>query len=479
MRWTIAQVAGALGSRPGARLDPVARVAGVSIDSRTVRAGELFVAIHGPRHDGHDHVGSALERGAIAAVVAQERLAQYAGEVSSRCIAVADTFEALKHLARAVREAWGGKIAGVTGSVGKTTTKEILAALLGTKLRVLKSEGNLNNEYGLPLTLFRLEETDQAAVLEMGMSRRGELKRLAAIAKPDVGVVTRVAPAHLEFFASVDEIALAKRELIEGLNGHDSTAVLNADDPRVAAFGAVAPGRVVTYGIEKTAFFMAQEIEDRGAFGSAFDYVSPEGRVRLELSVPGRHAIANAVAALAAASVWDIGAAEAQSVFRSMRAPAMRGELLRFSNGAALINDSYNSSPAALQAMTELLAATPNYRRRILAAGEMRELGTSSAELHRDAGKFAAKTGKIDCIIGVSGDAAQIVEGAVASGFPRAQTEFFASPEEAAEYLKDFLESGDLLLVKGSRGVKMERIVESLIARHAAPGENSSQEVRH
>jgi UDP-N-acetylmuramoyl-tripeptide--D-alanyl-D-alanine ligase len=479
MRWTIAQVAGALGSRPGTRLDPVARVAGLSIDSRTVRAAELFIAIHGPRHDGHDHVGSALERGAIAAVVAQERLAQYAGEISSRCIAVADTFEALKQLARAVREAWGGKIAGVTGSVGKTTTKEILAALLGTKLRVLKSEGNLNNEYGLPLTLFRLEETHQAAVLEMGMSRRGEVARLAAIAKPDVGVVTRVAPAHLEFFASVDEIALAKRELIEGLNGHDSTAVLNADDSRVAAFGAVAPGRVLTYGIEKSAFFMAQEIEDRGAFGSAFDYVSPEGRVRLELSVPGHHAISNALAALAAASVWDIGAAEAQSVFRSMRAPAMRGELLRFSNGAALINDSYNSSPAALQAMTELLAATPNYRRRILAAGEMRELGASSAELHREAGRFAAKTGKIDFIIGVAGDAAQIVEGAVASGFSQAQTKFFATPEEAAEYLKNLLESGDLLLVKGSRGVKMERIVESLIAAHAAPGEISGLEVQH
>jgi UDP-N-acetylmuramoyl-tripeptide--D-alanyl-D-alanine ligase len=224
---------------------------------------------------------------------------------------------------------------------------------------------------------------------------------------------------------------------------------------------------------------MAQEIEDRGALGTSFDYVNPEGRVRLELSVPGRHAIANALAALAAASVWDIGAAEAQSVFRSMRAPAMRGELLRFSNGAALINDSYNSSPAALQAMTELLAATPNYRRRILAAGEMRELGTSSPELHREAGKFAAKTGKIDWIVGVAGDAAQIVEAAVAAGLPRAQTRFFSTSDEAAEFLRSFVVSGDLLLVKGSRGVKMERIVESLIAQHASPGEFSSQEVRH
>src|SRR5438034_11770105 len=229
MRWTIAQVADALGTRPGTGLNPLARVAGVSIDSRAIRAGELFMAIHGPRHDGHDHVASALERGAMAAVVAEAQLPRYAGPVRERSIAVADTFDALKQLARAVRESWSGKVAGITGSVGKTTTKEILAALLGAKLRVLKSEGNLNNEYGLPLTLFRLEETHQAVVLEMGMSRRGELARLAEIARPDVGLVTRVSPAHLEFFASVDEIALAKRELIEGLNGRESTAVLNAD----------------------------------------------------------------------------------------------------------------------------------------------------------------------------------------------------------------------------------------------------------
>jgi UDP-N-acetylmuramoyl-tripeptide--D-alanyl-D-alanine ligase len=479
MRWTIAQVAGALGARPGPRLDPLARVAGVSIDSRTLRQGELFVAVHGPRHDGHDHVASAFDRGALAAVVAEAQMQRYPEAVLSRCIPVADSFEALKQLARAVRQAWGGKIAGVTGSVGKTTTKEILAALLGAKLRILKSEGNFNNEYGLPLTVFRLEETHQAAVLEMGMSRRGELARLAAIARPDVGIVTRVAPAHLEFFSSVEEIALAKRELIEGLNGSGSTAVLNADDPRVAAFGPSAPGRVLTYGIENPAFFSAADIEDRGALGSSFDYVSPEGRVRLELSVPGRHAIYNALAALAAASVWGIGAAEGQSVFRAMRAPAMRGELLRFSNGAALINDSYNSSPAALQAMTSLLAATPNFRRRILAAGEMRELGQTSPGLHREAGSFAAKTGKIDWIIGVEGDAAQIVEGAVAAGFARAQTKFFPSSEEAAVVLRDFVSPGDLLLVKGSRGVKMERIVEALITRYAAPGEFFASEVKH
>jgi len=479
MRWTIAQVAGALGVGAGTGLDPVARVAGVSIDSRTLRRGELFVAIHGPRHDGHDHVASALDQGALATVVAELEAHRYGEDTRNRSIIVGDTFEALKELARAARKAWGGKIAGVTGSVGKTTTKEMLAALLGAQLRVLKSEGNFNNEYGLPLTLLRLEETDQAAVLEMGMSRRGELARLAAIARPDVGVVTRVAPAHLEFFASVDEIALAKRELIEGLNGHDSTAVLNADDLRVTAFGAFAPGRVLTYGIDRPAFFSAAAIEDRGALGSAFDYVSPEGRVRLELSVPGRHAIYNALAALAAASVWNIGAAEAQSVFRTLRVPAMRGELLRFSNGAALINDSYNSSPAALEAMVAVLAATPNFQRRILAAGEMRELGVASPVLHREAGVFTAKTGKVDWVIGVEGDAKEIVEGAIDAGIPREQTKFFASSQEAAAFLEDFLTAGDVLLVKGSRGVQMERIVESLLARHAAPLEIPRQEVRH
>ena len=305
-----------------------------------------------------------------------------------------DTFEALKQLARAVREAWSGKIAGVTGSVGKTTTKEILAALLGAKLRVLKSEGNFNNEYGLPLTLFRLDETHQAAVLEMGMSRRGELARLAAIARPDVGVVTRVAPAHLEFFASVDEIALAKRELIEGLNGRESTAVLNADDPRVAAFGAFAPGRVVTYGIDSPAFFSAAAIEDRGALGSAFDYVSPEGRVRLELPVPGRHAIYNALAALAAASVWNIGAAEAQSVFRTLRVPAMRGELLRFSNGAALINDSYNSSPAALHAMVSVLGGNAEFSSTYCGGGRDARARRCFARVASRSGDFHGENGK-------------------------------------------------------------------------------------
>ncbi|HXM97542.1 MAG TPA: UDP-N-acetylmuramoyl-tripeptide--D-alanyl-D-alanine ligase [Candidatus Dormibacteraeota bacterium] len=479
MRWTIKQVAEAVGSAAWPEADAMARLAGVSIDSRTVCAGELFIAIHGPRHDGHDHVASALDRGAVAAMVAEAQLSRYPGWMQSRCIPVADTLVALHQLARAVRKEWGKKIAGVTGSVGKTTTKEILAALLGARLRVLKSEGNFNNAYGLPLTLFRLEETHDAAVLEMGMSEPGELKQLASISSPDVAIVTRVSPAHLSNFISLEEIAWAKRELVEGLNGANSLAVLNADDPRVAAMASRAPGKVISYGVENPANFRAEEIEDRGALGSAFTLVAEGKRTRLELALPGRHVIANAVACIAAASAWNIGAAEAQSVFPTLRSAAMRGELLKFSNGIALINDSYNSSPAALQAMTELVVATPGYQRRILAIGEMLELGRTSAELHREAGKFAAKTGKIDWIVAVQGDAAEFIEGAVAAGFPRAKTKSVPSSADAAHFLADFLAPGDLLLVKGSRGVKMERVIEALLARYDAASVPASPGAAH
>ncbi|HKF40221.1 MAG TPA: UDP-N-acetylmuramoyl-tripeptide--D-alanyl-D-alanine ligase [Candidatus Acidoferrum sp.] len=479
MRWTLTQVADAMAGKLGSGLDAVARVAGVSIDSRTLCAGELFVAIHGPSHDGHDFVAAAMEKGALAAVVAEPLASKYAGWIQDRCLTVPDTLTALHALARAVRKDWGKKICGITGSVGKTTTKEILAALLGTKYRVLKSEGNFNNEYGLPLTLFRLDEAHDVAVLEMGMSFPGELKRLSAMALPEVAIETRVSPAHLLNFSSVDEIALAKRELIEGLRGPASVAVLNADDPRVAAMASVAPGRVIFYGVDKPAEFAAEEIEDRGALGSSFTLVQRGRRTRMELALPGRHVVANALAGLAAASVWGIGVAEAQNVFRNLRTPAMRGELVRFTNGFALINDSYNSSPAALQAMIGLLAATPGYQRRILAAGEMRELGPSSPQLHREGGAFASHTGKVDFVIAVQGDAAQIAEGAVAAGLPRERTRFFATPAEAAQFLVDFVKAGDLLLVKGSRSVKMERIVDELLGHFAPIDAPSSLGVGH
>jgi UDP-N-acetylmuramoyl-tripeptide--D-alanyl-D-alanine ligase len=465
MRWTVEEVARALGVSPPGGVDALARLAGVSIDSRTVASGELFVAIHGPRYDGHNFVGHALDAGALAAIVGQERVAEFAEPVRSRLLAVKDTLAALQELALAVRTQWGRRLAAITGSAGKTTTKEILAALLGARFRVLKSEGNLNNEYGLPLQLLRLDDSDEAAVVELGMSHAGELWRLAQIARPDVGVVTRVAPVHLEFFASVDEIALAKRELIEGLVGSKSVAVLNADDPQVARFAEVAPGGVVTFGFSDGADFRAELIDDRGADGSEFDFVGPAGRERLALPLAGRHNISNALAALAAASVWGVSGAEAKEVFPRLEPAGMRGRVLHYDAGFSVINDCYNSNPVALAAMIELLVHTPVRGRRILAAGEMLELGPASPELHREAGHAAAETGKLDWIIGVQGNGESLVRGAIEAGHPAARAKFLESSVETAGFVAGLVAPGDLLLVKGSRGVRMERIVESLDAR--------------
>jgi UDP-N-acetylmuramoyl-tripeptide--D-alanyl-D-alanine ligase len=410
---------------------------------------------------------AALEAGARAGVVAGDRISGYAEQYRSRLLAVPDTLAALQNLAQAVRTRWGRRLAAVTGSAGKTTTKEILAALLAARFRVLKSEGNLNNEYGLPLQLLRLEEEDEAAVVELGMSHAGELKRLAEIARPDVGVVTRVAPVHLEFFASVDEIALAKRELIEGLTGRESVAVLNADDSRVARFAQDAPGRVVTFGVAGSGDFRAENIQDRGLNGSEFDFLGPEGRARLRLPLAGRHNISNALGALAAASVWGVGAAEAREIFPKLEATGMRGRVLQYDAGFTVINDCYNSNPVALAAMVELLTNTPAEGRHILAAGEMLELGPASAELHREAGRAAAATGKLGWIIGVQGDAENFVRGAIEAGHPAGRAKFCASSAEAGELVGNLMERGDVLLVKGSRGVKMEFIVEALDSRFA------------
>ena len=382
----------------------------------------------------------------------------------------------------------GRKIGGVAGSVGKTTTKEILAALVAARFRVLKTQGNLNNEYGLPLTLLKLSDEHDAAVIEMGMSHRGELARLARIAPPDVGVITRIAVEHLEFFSSIDEIALAERELIENLAWPHATAVLNADDERVERFAEVARGPVLWFstgsgdsagtagGRGARAEFRAEKIEERGVSGSAFDFVSPAGRARLELPLIGRHNVMNAVAALAAASVWAIGAEDAQRVFPQLQPADKRGEVVKFAEGFTVINDSYNSSPTALNALAELLAATPGFSRRILAAGEMRELGESAPELHRECGRHIAGTRKIDWIVGVQGPAEEFVKAAVAAGHPQDHAKFFQNSAEAGEFLASFMKPDDLLLLKGSRGVKMEKILEAIDACHARSNAQADEE---
>src|SRR5579864_1389779 len=269
---------------------------GYSIDSRSVKAGELFFAVKGERLDGHDYVEAALEKGAVAAVVRADQLQRYPDK--TRLLPVNDTLVALQTLATAVRRLWGKPLVGVTGSAGKTTTKEAIAHVLGSRLRVLKSEGNFNNHFGLPLMLLKLEPEHDVAVIEMGMSHAGEIRALAKIAQPEIGVVTNVAPVHLEFFDSLAGIARAKYELIESLPA-SGTAVLNADDEYVSQFGRDFRGKVVLYGMRPTADVRAENVQTRGERGSGFDVVKEDQRVRASLPLVGTHNIYNGLAAIA------------------------------------------------------------------------------------------------------------------------------------------------------------------------------------
>jgi len=429
---------------------------GYSIDSRTVGRGELFFAVKGERLDGHDYVASALEKGAVAAVVNKDELHRY-GE-KDRLLAVEDTLIALQTLATAVRRVWGKPLIGITGSAGKTTTKEAIAHVLNTHFRVLKSEGNFNNHFGLPLMLLKLEPEHDLAVIEMGMSHAGEIRALAKIAQPEIGVVTNVAPVHLEFFDSLSAIARAKYELIESLPP-DGTAVLNADDEYVSQFGRDFKGKVISYGTKATAQVRAENIQSRGAEGSQFDVIASCGREQARLPLVGEHNVLNALAAVSVACARGMSFKEAVAALATLKPADKRGQVLQLGN-ITVINDCYNSNPKALNAMVDALAAM-KATRRIVVAGEMLELGAAGEQMHRDAGKHLAGK-KIDLLVGVRGLAQAMVEGARQAG---TQAEFMVTPEEAGEWLARETRDGDVVLLKASRGVKLEKALETWNAR--------------
>jgi UDP-N-acetylmuramoyl-tripeptide--D-alanyl-D-alanine ligase len=431
--------------------DHKAMALGYSIDSRTIQPDQLFFAVKGERLDGHDFVAQALERNAVAAVVRKDQLARF--PVKTRLMAVEDTLVALQTLGTAVRRLWAKPLVGVTGSTGKTTTKEAIAHVLSRRYRVLKSEGNFNNHFGLPLMLLKLQPEHDIAVIEMGMSHAGEISALAKIAQPGIGVVTNVAPVHLEFFSSVADIARAKYELIESLPV-GGTAVLNADDEYVSQFGRDFHGKVVLYGLKPTADVRAENIEQNGAAGSTLDVVAGSCRERVALPLVGLHNIYNALAAVAVGMERGLTPSEAVGALASLAPADKRGQVVKFGN-ITLINDCYNSNPKALDAMVDTLAAMPA-RRRIVVAGEMLELGPAGEKMHRQSGLHMAEK-KVDVLLGVRGLAKQMVEAAQAKGI---RAEFVASPEEAGEWLARELRDGDVVLLKASRGVKLERALE-------------------
>jgi len=450
MKLTLARVAEFVSA--AGKFDPEHLAQGYSIDSRTVRAGQLFFAVKGERLDGHDFVEQALRNGAIAAVVRKDQLSRYPRE--TRLLAVEDALAALQTLATAVRKLWGKPLIAVTGSAGKTTTKEAIAHVLSARFRVLKSEGNFNNHFGLPLMLLKLEPEYDVAVIEMGMSHAGEIRALAKIAQPEIGVVTNVAPVHLEFFDSLAGIARAKYELVESLPAN-GVAVLNGDDEYVSHFGRDLRGKVVMYGTRATADVRAERIQSKGTEGAEFDVVIGGAREHATLPLLGEHNVLNALAAVAVGLERGLKPVQAVGALATLVPVEKRGEVLQLGN-ITVINDCYNSNPKALEAMVDALAVMAD-KRRIVVAGEMLELGLAGEEMHRQAGQHVAEK-KIDALLGVRGLAQAMVEGARTAGTP---AEFVAGPEEAGEWLARETRDGDVVLLKASRGVKLEKALET------------------
>jgi UDP-N-acetylmuramoyl-tripeptide--D-alanyl-D-alanine ligase len=417
-------------------------VSGWSVDTRTQNPGDVYFALRGPNHDGHDFIAAAQEKGAAAVVV--ERRSNRPNQ-----LLVGDTLKALGDLGAWARLHWGGEVIGVTGSAGKTTTKDAIAHLLAVELPVGKTLGNFNNHVGVPLSILRLPDGCRAAVLEMGMNHAGEIRELAAIAKPQIGVVTNVGYAHVEFFDSIEGVAAAKRELIEALPS-DGVAVLNADDSRVARFGDTHPGRTVTFGFSASADVRAESMQ-----------ATPDGArfralgVDFETGLTGRHAVSNLLAAIAVAREFGITPERLREPVRTFAVGKMRGERVEH-NGITIWNDCYNSNPEAVESMIGVLKQTPAARR-IAVLGEMLELGEASDALHRQVGRYAADHG-IDLVIGVHGSARALVD--AAGGGAR----FFEDPAAAGDFVRSLARPGDAILFKGSRGVRMEVALERVLA---------------
>lgn len=450
------------------------------IDSREVQAGDVFFALSQPEYtnngfngdfdDATVYVRSSLENGAIAAVVRRDRFEEHGlQDLSDRLVFVDDAIAALQRLAHHVYLDWNKPVVAITGSAGKTTAKELTAHVLeGSGRRVLKNVKNYNNGLGHPLTVLNLakDQSYDIAVLEMGMSTPlHEIARLCKITPPDVSVVLNVLPVHIEHLGTIDRIQQAKAEIVEGMK-EGGVAVLNADDPRVASMSGLSKGAVVTYGIENNADVCASEIAFAGFGSTSFTLTTPNGSAKLAFPLNGRHNILNALAAAAVGHSFGMTAAQIGDSLRTVAPPPQRGEIIHFAKGFTVINDSYNSNPAALLSMVDtLVEGSEGAKRRIVVAGEMLELGDDAERLHIETGeKIAAK--EVDMLIGVRGLGQQLVEGAKNAGLGNA---IFAERSDAAgEMLANEIGEGDVVLVKGSRGVRTEEVIEKLLEKFEA-----------
>jgi UDP-N-acetylmuramoyl-tripeptide--D-alanyl-D-alanine ligase len=439
--------------------DPARVFTGVSIDSRTVPAGALFVALEGERFDGHAFIDEAIARGAAGVLVS----APTAPGPGASVILVGDTLSALQRLGHAVRVASGARVVAITGSAGKTTTKEVTADFLSERHRVFRNTGNLNNHIGLPLSLTGLAAGYDVAVVELGMNHAGEIRALVGLAEPDVRVWTNVGDAHIGFFGSREAVADAKAEILEAPT-RDAVVVANADDALVAARVRRWTGRRLMFGTAAAADVRADRIEDRGFDGTTANVTSSAGAFELHVPLAGRAQLMNVLAASAVAIELGISREAIARRASGLRAVARRGAITRLANGARLVDDSYNASPAAVDAMLAALAATPVTGRRVAVLGEMLELGDSSRPLHEACGRAAVAAGISELVVVGGPTADGLMDGARAAGLAPAHLHRFLSSAEAGETVAHLIGAGDVALVKGSRGTRTDLIVDRVIA---------------
>jgi UDP-N-acetylmuramoyl-tripeptide--D-alanyl-D-alanine ligase len=436
-------------------------VDGFSFDTRTLATGDVFFAIRGVR-DGNAFVREAVAKGAAAAVVSDRALTTVPELARTPLIVVNDALEALQALARHVRRESGAAVVAVTGSAGKSTTKEMTAELLSSKYRVFRNRGNLNNHIGLPLSLLELRHKPDIGVLELGMNHFGEISALVKIAEPDVRVWTNVGPAHLEFFGTVDAIAKAKAEILEGADT-DDMLVANADDDRVMRHASTFAGRVSTFGIQRTADVQALNVRDLGVDGMAARVRTPRGEVEVRTALPGSANLSNLLAATAVAIRFDVSLSDIVDRAASLKPMARRGEITR-TGGLTIVDDTYNSNPAALSKALSTVAGEQRYSRRVAVVGEMLELGDASEELHRASGEDAARSG-LAVLIAIGGAPARaLADGAIRAGMAKSTVHYAPTSAAAADLAVTLVKPGDLVLVKGSRGIRTEVVVDRLKA---------------
>jgi UDP-N-acetylmuramoyl-tripeptide--D-alanyl-D-alanine ligase len=440
------------------------RISGVSIDTRTLHPGDLFFAIRGAREDGHRYVPLALNKGALGAVVDYSYEIPRDYPADKILLRVEDTHRALKAFASLVRRQWKGSLVAITGSMGKTTTKEFAAQVLQTEFSVYRSPGNYNNLFGLPLALFGLSPDDHIGIFEMGMSAPGEIAEMCRIAVPGIGIITNVAPVHLAFFGSMHEIARAKAELAEALPP-EGTLIYNLDDPLVRGIGDHYAGNKISFGTSPAADVRAFDIEITALHETRFQ-LSCAGLIRrVAIPLAGSHFVMNVLPAVALSNYYRLEPEQMVESLRFLRQAPGRGQILQFREGFTVIDDSYNSNPQALSSMLETFSQVPGYQRHILVAGEMLELGSASERLHYECGEFAAKC-RLDVVVAVQGAAREFAQGAVDAGLSDTQVHFFTEINPAINFVTRSVREGDLLLIKGSRGVHLERMVQALRSDH-------------